>query len=724
MLWLYTLGLPPVLPTEWLLALTGSPLDPLRLLGIGHAVPVVHGVAWSLGANMLVHALVAARNAPVSPLPRLLRSNRQVTDLAELKQLTASFVGEQRAEAEFPASTPGTPIDARSASRAQQLIAGVVGASSARALVASALAGGQMSLADVTRLLDDGGQSLRFSRQLLAATFENIDAGISVIDAELNLQAWNSRYLELFPYPPGMVRVGVPVADLIRHNALRGDFGPGDAEFHIAKRLGYLRAGLQHSFERVRRDGRVIKTVGGPMPGGGYVMSFTDITTEAQTRDDLRRTLEQLEQRVADRTNALSEANRQLARAMHDKTRFLAAASHDLLQPLHAARLFTAALDRDVAPAKRPLVGRVDRSIVAAEDLLRALLDISRIDAGGVQPDLARIALGPFLPDLVESFRPVAEGKGLNLRLGPVPGAVLTDAGLLRSVIQNFLANAVRYTPAGGVLVGVRRRGEALRIDVVDSGVGIPADKIDAIFDEFTRLGEIEADGLGLGLALAERIVRLLGGTIEVRSVPGRGSRFSLVLPALVDSGLPAPPIPRPALPQSATRPLTVLVVDDDPNIVEASAALLSRLGHHPLGAGTPQEALTICGQADAALIEPPTLAAGRRHRRGQLAIQCTRDGRFDHRKVAVLAQERDGPEAARFLASGSAFGAGNHEDRHAGPFGMEQRYTGIANRARHLEIKDHEHEIIGIACRARGSCQGSSFDDPRLRPHPHDRQR
>lgn len=610
-LWLYTLGLPPVLPASWLHLLETTPFDPLRLLGIGHAVPVVHGVVWSLGANMLVHALVAARNAPASPLPRLLRSNRQVSDLAELKQLTASFVGEQRADAEFPEAAAGVPIDARSATRAQQLIAGVVGASSARALVASALAGGQMNLADVTRLLDDGGQSLRFSRQLLAATFENIEAGISVIDAELNLQAWNSRYLALFPYPPGMVRVGVPIAELIRHNAQRGDFGPGDIEVHIAKRLGYLRAGLPHSFERVRRDGRVIKTVGGPMPGGGYVMSFTDITAEARARDDLRKTLEELEQRVADRTSELSTANRQLARAMHDRTRFLAAASHDLLQPLHAARLFTAALERDVPPAAHGLLGRVERSIVAAEDLLRALLDISKIDAGGVQPDMARLALGPFLGDLLESFRPMAEAKGLKLRLGPVQGAVMTDAGLLRSVMQNFLANAVRYTPEGGVVLGVRRRGTMLRIDVVDSGVGIKADAIEAVFGEFTRLGEVEVDGLGLGLALSERIVRLLGGAIEVRSQPGRGSRFSLILPALAEqtaaSAVSAAPggiriVRRERDPLSEG--LNVLVVDDDPRIVEASLALLSRLGHRPVGATTPEAALGACGEVDAALID------------------------------------------------------------------------------------------------------------------------
>lgn len=610
-LWLYTLGLPPVLPSAWLQVLAAGPLDPLRLLGIGHAVPVVHGVAWSLGANIVVHALVAARHAPASPLPRLLRWNRQVSDLAGLKQLTASFVGEQRAEAEFPATAPGTPIDALSASRAQALIAGVVGASSARALVTSALAGGQMSLSDVTRLLDDGGQSLRFSRQLLAATFENIEAGISVIDAELNLQAWNSRYLELFPYPPGMIRVGVPVADLIRHNAQRGDFGPGDTEVHIAKRLGYLRAGLPHSFERVRRDGRVIKTVGGPMPGGGYVMSFTDITAEARARDELNRTLEDLEQRVAARTSELSDANRQLARAMQDRTRFLAAASHDLLQPLHAARLFTAALERDVTPAARGLVGRVERSIVAAEDLLRALLDISKIDAGGVQPDMARLALGPFLGDLLESFRPMAEAKGLKLRLGPVQGAVMTDAGLLRSVMQNFLANAVRYTPEGGVVLGVRRRGNTLRIDVVDSGVGIKAEAIEAIFGEFTRLGDVEVDGLGLGLALSERIVRLLGGAIEVRSEPGRGSRFSLILPALEEPRLAGTVSAAPGgiriVRRDGRRPgegLNVLVVDDDPRIVEASLALLSRLGHRPVGVTTPEAALASCSEADAALID------------------------------------------------------------------------------------------------------------------------
>lgn len=602
-IWLYTLGLPPILPQAWLDALALGPLNPLCLFGIGRASPLVHGVAWSLGANLLVLALAAARRAPGVPLPLILRSNRQVTDLDELVQLTSSFIGQERAEREFPRTRSGLSIDRRSAGRAQRLIAAVVGKSSARSLVASALAGGKMSLQDVTRLLDERGQSLSFSRQLLADTFENIDAGISVVDADLNLIAWNSRYEELFGYPPSLLRVGVPVADLIRHNAQHGDFGPGDVEFHVEKRLGHLRRRLEHSFERLRNDGRVIKTVGGPMSGGGYVMSFTDITSEAHVREELRRTLDDLEHRVAERTRELSDANRRLAEADREKTRFLAAASHDLLQPLHAARLFTAVLKRDASDPNQNLIQQIDGAIVAAEDLLRALLDISKIDAGGVSPRPEPIRLQAFLADLVDSFRPLAQQKGLDLKLGPCPGLVSTDPGLLRSVLQNLLTNALRYTPKGGVLIGTRRRSLEWRIDVIDTGVGIAPDQMDTIFGEFTRLGTVEVEGLGLGLALVDRLARLLGGRIEVASQPGKGSRFSLILPELViGQAGPEPAVSTKARPQ--LHPMTILVIDNDERIVAATSALLQRLGHRPLAARTIGQALDQCGDADMMLVD------------------------------------------------------------------------------------------------------------------------
>lgn len=602
-LWFYTLALPPILPHGWLAALTGGLFDPYHLFGLGNPSPIVHGVGWSLGANLLVYLLVAARKVPSRPLPQLLGGARRINDVMDLARLTASFIGEERTAREFPGARPGVPIDRSSAQRAQELIAEVVGASSARALIASTLADGQMKLADVTRLLDAGGQSLRFSRQLLAATFENIDSAISVVDADMNVVAWNSQYLDMFGYPAGLVRVGVPIADLIRHNAGLGDFGSDDVEFNIEKRLGHMRRGLPHSFERRRSDGRVIKTVGGPMPGGGYVTSFTDITEEARTRDALESTLAELETRVVDRTRALSEANRLLAQATQDKTRFLAAASHDLLQPLHAARLFTAALAREAADKARPLVGRVENAIVAAEGLLRALLDISKIDAGGVQPNPEQIALAPFLTDLVEGFAPLAREKGIALRTGPLFGQLHSDPALLRSVLQNFLSNAIRYTERGGVVIGVRQRQTMLRIDVIDTGIGIESGQIDAIFGEFTRLGAVEVEGHGLGLALAERIVRLLGGRIEVASTPGRGSRFSLLLPATgigpawtgVETGESV--VATPGM-------LRILVVDNEPMIVEASCALLTSMGHRAFGAGDGVGALALVGGADAALVD------------------------------------------------------------------------------------------------------------------------
>lgn len=670
LLWLYTLALPPILPTDVMEMLAGTPFDPLRLFSIASAPPLVHGVMWSLGANLAVYALVAARKVKGSPLPRLLGGQGHVSDLVDMVQLTASFVGEARAAAEFPDARRGMPIDRKAAQRAQDLIARVIGASSARALVTSALAGGQMSLSDVTRLLDEGAQSLRFSRQLLAATFENIHSGISVIDAEMNLIAWNSLYLDMFAYPPGMVHVGTPIADLIRYNARHGDFGAGDVEFHVEKRLGHMRRGMIHSFERQRTDGRVIKTIGGPMPGGGYVTSFIDVTEEARIRDELERTLAQLESRVAERTRELSEANRRLALAAQDKTRFLAAASHDLLQPLHAARLFTAALAREAAPPAQTLVERVDKSIIAAEALLRALLDISRLDAGGVTPAPEDIDLAGFLTDLIDNVRPMAEEKGLRLIAGPIGGRLHSDPGLLRSVLQNFLSNAIRYTEEGGVLIGVRRRGPMLRVDVVDSGVGIPADQQEAIFGEFTRIGEVEVEGLGLGLALAERIVRLLGGRIELASAPGRGSRFSLLLP-IAESAAPAPAmayVPLQAGPDSQ-RPLHILVVDNEPQIVEASQALLRSMGHAVSTASDYAGALAQVGRIDAALVDYrldngedglTLIAAMRAHRPGLPAALVTAEAMgdvaqeaADHR-VELIAKPASPERIADFLARAS----------------------------------------------------------------------
>ncbi|KQM84777.1 histidine kinase [Sphingomonas sp. Leaf22] len=561
--------------------LTGAPLPVSGVPGLG---PLSAAAVATLAANVIVHAIVALSRAPRLPFARDERVP-PVRDLGELTRLVARFVGEERAVAELG---EGSHVDARAARRAERLVAQVVGVSSSRRLIASALSGAALRAEDVARMLDESGQSLQFSKRLLAATLEHIDPGVSVVDAELNLVAWNQRYLDLFGFPPGMIRIGAPIADAIAFNAVRGDCGPGEVDDHVARRLAHMRRGTRHSFERVRDDGRVLKTIGGPMPGGGYVMCFSDITAEAQALRAVETARAELEARVAERTRALTHANAALARATADKTRFLAAASHDLLQPLHAARLFTAALARGADDRARPLVERIDQSIAAADQLLRALLDISKLDAGGIVPVPTRFAVHGLLGELVDGFVDQAGAKGLTLRLGPGDAVVETDPVLLRSIVQNLLGNAVRYTARGGVVIGVRRRGDMVRIEVVDSGPGIAQSDRARVFREFERLANAEDAGLGLGLAIVARTAALLGAAVTLDSRMGRGSRFAVTLPMAAGAVATAPVR---AVAQ-AVRPIECLIVDDDAGVRRGMAALATSRGHGVRVAVTVEEAL------------------------------------------------------------------------------------------------------------------------------------
>lgn len=577
----------------------------LPAIGWLERVDLASGVIFSLGGNITAYGIVAARRLRTVPSDVFASEvAARVVTLGALSDMATRFVGES-AVAEVIGSDRhrDAPVDRHAAQAIERLIAGVVGGPSARVMMASALSGTSLRVDDVARMLDASGQSLQFSKGLLAATLENIDPGVSVVDRNLRLVAWNSRYLDLFRYPPGLVKVGASVADLIRYNAMRGECGPGEVEDHVARRLEHMRRASPHSFERVRPDGRVIKTVGGPMTGGGYVMCFTDISAEAEARAELERARAELEVRVDARTRELQVANAALGRATEDKTRFLAAASHDLLQPLHAARLFAAALGSEVSPAARPILANVDRSIAAADALLRALLDISKLDAGGIRPVPTRFLLRGLLAELVESFAPLAAEKQLTLRLGPGDGWVETDRSLLRSVVQNFLSNAVRYTVEGGIVVGVRRRGGHLRIDVYDTGTGIAAIDQKRIFIEFERLASAGEAGIGLGLAIARRTAVLLGTEIELLSEPGRGSRFSITLPQIRPEPSPraASASPRRTTEMAGTR---VLIVDDDLAIRDATAALLATWDCRSIVAATGAAALDLVEHADRAIVD------------------------------------------------------------------------------------------------------------------------
>jgi len=426
------------------------------------------------------------------------------------------------------------------------------------------------------------------------------------VDSSQRLIGWNRRYEELMNYPPGMVHVGESVADLIRFNAEQGRFGDGDIEEEIEKRIAYLKAGSPYKFQSTFIDGKVIEISGQPMPGGGYVTTYTDITESKVVESALVEAKAMLEQRVVDRTAelqkamvALQQAKAEAEDANASKTRFVAAAAHDLLQPLNAAKLFAALLNehRDNMPEEQQnLVTRVESSLIAVEDLLGALLDISRLDTAAPVPKMRVFPVSEMFAALETQFAAAFAEHGLELRFVKSEAYVRSDPALLRRILQNFVSNARRYTLQGGVVVGCRRRGDQVAIQVVDTGIGIAAEDHKVVFQEFKRLGgrnKRAKRGLGLGLAIVDRIARLLGHPIGMRSEPGRGSLFEVVVPrAEAHESRPAISALRERQSPASLDGRYVLCIDNEESILEGMKGLLSKWGAKPLVATDLESAL------------------------------------------------------------------------------------------------------------------------------------
>ena len=620
-LWAYTLLLPELARGGWFGTgwIDAGPfgigiLRPHQLFGMQGWDALTHGVFWSLLINVGTFVFVSMRYRPrlqeqllASPFLDPYAQRQPLgpgggawnVRAGELLALAERILGErhaQRAFAEYAQQQSGrtlakdAPADRALLQFTERLLASAIGAASARLTLTSALRGSGMELGEVVALLDEASQELRFNREVLSSTLENISQGVSVVDAQMRLVAWNRRYQQLFDYPDGMLYVGRPVADLLRWNAERGEMGPGDIEAQVERRLEHLRVGTAHVFERVRANGQVIELSGRALPGGGYVTSYSDITDYKRAERELREVNETLEQRVEQRT-------REAESAQQSKTRFLAAISHDVLQPMNAARLFASAMRESSDPAEQAqLAGRVDASLRAAEELLDGLLDVSRLDAGVLQPQLQDFDAAELLRELAAQYAPTAAQRGLALRVhAPRAMPVRSDRRLLRRALQNFIGNAMRYTQAGGVLLAGRPRGDGIALEVWDTGPGIPPAHLGQIFDEFHRFdqpGERGARGLGLGLSICQRISHVLAHPLGVRSQVGRGSVFAIRVPRA--HALPEPLQERepPRAPDDALHGLRVLCLDNDREILAGMQALLSRWGVQATLANTVDEAL------------------------------------------------------------------------------------------------------------------------------------
>ncbi|MBZ9539286.1 PAS-domain containing protein [Modicisalibacter tunisiensis] len=761
-IWAYTLLLPAlikagVVPGDWL---AGGPfgidwLSPAQLFGLSVGSPFTHGVMLSLGANLIGYIFVS-QITPQRVVERIQASlfvdsveTRQTsvnrpwtgaTTVGDLKVLCERFLSADQVERAFDdfARRNGKTLDYNARASidviqfTERFLASVLGASSARIVVNSALQGRGIGISDVISIVDEASQVLEFNRALLQATIENINQGISVVDQNLRLVVWNQRYLELFRFPDHLIRVGAPFDKVLRYNAHNGEYGPGDPEEHVELLMDNIRQGHPHRYVRYRQDGTVLEVQGNPMPGGGFVYTYQDITQQKRTEealirsenniriytdnvpaliayfdkecrylftnrayeqvfhvdrndvigkrvenvmsatvarerapwmrralegervsfeislDDgdggvrymlvtytphfgdsgsilgffalyqditerrlaeiaLKETNENLEERVRERTQALSEANaalrqenrvraeaeqalRQAKQVAEDanasKTRFLAAASHDLLQPLNAARLFTSALSQEqLDDDHRRTIGHIDNSLQAAEELLGTLLDISKLDAGALTPRRSQFALAEIFRPLRAEFEVMAEERGLDLDVVPTTCWVDSDAQMLRRIVQNFLSNALRYTQQGRVLLGCRHRGRRLSIEVWDTGPGIPDAKQAEIFQEFRRLDQASRHkesekGLGLGLSIADRMSRVLDHPIRVRSWEGVGTVFAVDVPmveARAAEDAPNEPVARRA--GNKLEGTRIVCIDNETLILEGMKAMLTGWG-------------------------------------------------------------------------------------------------------------------------------------------------
>lgn len=423
----------------------------------------------------------------------------------------------------------------------------------------------------------------------LQSTLDTLSEGACLFGPNQQLQAWNDEFAN-------MLHLNRDIAGHI-----------GTHEAFVAHCL--TNCGLDRPQAVEWREGRspristdcmlgsrnfVIRSV--TLASGGMAFAFEDVTDRIRFQKSMTEVAETLERAVKARTAELIEVNRQLADARDEaeeanqsKTRFLAAASHDLLQPLNAARLFVSALhEKRLAASTRGLVGQAAIALDSVEDLLESLFEISRLDAGAIQPEVRPIALDRILSALRVEFAPVARARGLGFSVPETGLFVASDVQMLRRVLQNLVSNAIRYTEEGSVTVTARAEGDRVTVAVTDTGPGIAAGEQRFVFEEFRRLDATRRiPGHGLGLAIVRRSCEKLGHGVTLESAPGRGSTFAITLGAAeADAAAPGAVATRGS--RTVQTGGAILVIDNDETILAGMRALLENWGYAAITAASP----------------------------------------------------------------------------------------------------------------------------------------
>ncbi|QDC11374.1 response regulator [Oceanicola sp. D3] len=476
--------------------------------------------------------------------------------------------------------------------------------------------------------------------QMLQATLDHLTQGVAIFDANARLVGWNDRLGELFDIGLPEEVLGADFIEISRQLGTQAGFSDGlTLETLVdwaARRSG--RAPL--SFEVTTAGERVLQGFAQEMPDRGFVVSFTDITAERQAAKDLKDINELLEQRVEERTLELEDALTEAERANTSKSRFVAAASHDLMQPLSAAKLFLSSLAEAAgggAPAE--LADKTAQALVNVEEIITALLDISKLDLGQASFEVQPVPLRAIFEPLRHQIEPLARAKGLRLKIIDSDLTVRSDPAFLRRIVQNLLSNAVNYTDRGRVVLGVRRNGGSARIEVWDTGRGIAEEDQALVFQEFKRLENGGGDGLGLGLAIVERACKGLGHPLSLWSAPMQGSCFALNVP-LAERAMPARARRALEEPDLRERAPLVLLVENDTALARAIGMMIEGWGAHVLHAHNADEALELLAEVQ---LKPDALLLDEQLGRGMSGTELYSllSGRFGKLPARVISADR-----------------------------------------------------------------------------------
>ncbi len=600
-------------------------LQPQFLFGLDFSDAYTRAVITSLGLNTAFYLFFSSFSKPLlidriqantfvhfGLVPKLRNS---ITNIAyeDLKSLIKQFLGDKGAQKLFPSEEMSNQkVDTNFIKECEQLLASVVGVASSQRMINSLENGANIAVEDIFSIFEETTRALRFNQDMLYASFESVSSAISICDADLRMIAWNKPYERLFNYPEGMLIIGRPVYDLLEHNAKKGFFDSEDHNKAINKRLYHLRNGNPYRIIRSVNHELILEIKGTPLPNGGYVTTYDDITDFMHAQAALEDSNITLEARVIERTKTIEKINFNLLKeikqrkhveeeltkakaeaeeANANKSKFLAQASHDILQPLNAANLYASALEetKDSVENDYTTASHLRKAIQSTEQIISTLLEISRLDTGNIKPKLSVFSVNDVLSDLVDRFS-ITTQNNVELRYRASSLYVRSDKDYLSRILQNLLSNAIKYTQSGKILVGCKRQENIVKISIYDTGVGISEKDMPFISNDFYRCNTHMSNGTGLGLAVANRFCDLLKHKLFMQSELNKGSVFTVEVERASHSQTLTPEVNIEKKGQISK--IKVLYIDDNHDSLNATATLLKKWGC----------SVTTCSQPDAAL--------------------------------------------------------------------------------------------------------------------------